>query len=77
LIARGLKVNSINPIIGALRFFYGTTLGRKDIADQLPFARKEDTLPAVAAGLGDRYPKIILQEEPIATLRGDKSGSMS
>ena len=47
LIARGLKTNSINPIIGALRFFYGTTLGRKDIADQLPFARKEDTLPAV------------------------------
>ena len=47
LIARGLKANSINPIIGALRFFYGTTLGRKDIADQLPFARKEDTLPAV------------------------------
>ena len=28
LIARGLKANSINPIIGALRFFYGTTLGR-------------------------------------------------
>ena len=47
LIARGLKANSINPIIGALRFFYGTTLGRKDIADKLPFARKEDTLPAV------------------------------
>src|SRR6266849_8572962 len=43
LMARGLKTNSINPIIGALRFFYGTTLGRKDIADQLPFARKEDT----------------------------------
>jgi integrase/recombinase XerD len=47
LIARGLKANSINPIVGALRFFYGTTLGRKDIADQLPFARQEDTLPAV------------------------------
>lgn len=47
LIARGLKANSINPIIGALRFFYGTTLGRKDIVDQIPFARKEDTLPAV------------------------------
>lgn len=31
---------------GTLRFFYGT-LGRKDIADQLSFARKEDTLPAV------------------------------
>lgn len=47
LMARGLKVNSINPIIGALRFFYGTTLGHKEIAEQIPFARKEDTLPAV------------------------------
>ena len=47
LIARGLNANSINPVIGALRFFYGTTLERKDIADQLPFARKGDTFPAV------------------------------
>jgi site-specific recombinase XerD len=47
LMARGLKANSINPIVGALRFFYGTTLGHKDIADQIPFARQEDTLPAV------------------------------
>jgi integrase/recombinase XerD len=47
LMARGLKATSINPIIGALRFFYGTTLGKKEIAQQIPFARKEDTLPAV------------------------------
>ena len=47
LIARGLKVASINPIMGALRFFYGTTLGQKQIAEQITFARKEDTLPAV------------------------------
>ena len=47
LIARGLKATSINPIIGALRFFYGVTLGNKQIAEEIPFGRKEDTLPAV------------------------------
>ena len=47
LIERGLKATSINPIVGALRFFYGVTLDRKDIATDIPFARKEDTLPAV------------------------------
>jgi integrase/recombinase XerD len=47
LMDRGLKATSINPIIGALRFFYGITLGQKEIAEQIPFARKEDTLPAV------------------------------
>src|ERR1700693_3255763 len=47
LIERGLKATSINPIVGALRFFYGTTLGQTEIAEQIPFARKEDTLPAV------------------------------
>lgn len=47
LIARGLKAASINPIMGALRFFYGTTLGQKQFAEQITFARKEDKLPAV------------------------------
>jgi integrase/recombinase XerD len=47
LIERGLKATSINPIIGALRFFYGTTLRRKEMLDHIPYARREDTLPAV------------------------------
>ena len=47
LMSRGLKASSINPIVGALRFFYGTTLGNKQLAEQIPFARVEDTLPAV------------------------------
>ena len=47
LIARGLKAASINAIMGALRFFYGTTLGQKQFAEQITFARKEDGLPAV------------------------------
>jgi site-specific recombinase XerD len=47
LLSRGLKARSINPIVGALRFFYGTTLGNKALADQIAYARPEDTLPAV------------------------------
>lgn len=47
LIARGLKASSINPIIGGLRFFYTITLARKDMLDAIPYARREDTLPAV------------------------------
>ena len=49
LISRGLKATSINPIMGALRFFYGMTLGQKHVSEQIPYARKEDTLPAVLA----------------------------
>jgi integrase/recombinase XerD len=47
LMKRGLKAASINPIIGALRFFYGTTLGQKTVAEQIPFSRVGDALPAV------------------------------
>jgi site-specific recombinase XerD len=49
LISRGLKATSINPIMAALRFFYGMTLGQKHVSEQIPYARKEDTLPAVLA----------------------------
>lgn len=49
LITRGLKPTSINPIVGALRFFYGVTLGQRGVAVQIPYARKEDTLPEVLA----------------------------
>jgi integrase/recombinase XerD len=49
LISRGLKPNSINPIMGALRFFYRTTLGRKEVSEHIPYARRADPLPAVLA----------------------------
>ncbi len=60
LMQRGLKAASINPIVGALRFFYGTTLGRKEIAEQIPFAHREDALPAV-----------LTQEQVLKLLRGE------
>ena len=47
LLERGLKPNSLIPIMGGLRFFYRTTLGNKQLAGEIPYSRKEDTLPAV------------------------------
>ena len=47
LIERGLKPNSLIPIMGGLRFFYRTTLGNNQLAGEIPYSRKEDTLPAV------------------------------
>lgn len=47
LIARGLKTATIIPIMCAIRFLYGTTLKMKDVAGEIPLARKDDTLPAV------------------------------
>ena len=47
LLSRGLKAKSINPIVGGLRFFSSTTLGNRQLAEQIPFARVEETLPAV------------------------------
>jgi site-specific recombinase XerD len=50
LLSQGYQPTSINPIMGALRFFYGTTLGRKEAAEQIPYARRADKLPAVLTG---------------------------
>jgi len=33
--------------MGGLRFFYSVTLGQKQLAEQIPNARKEGILPAV------------------------------
>ena len=46
LVARGLKASSICPIMSALRFFYGTTLGNREAAAEIPLPRKADPLPA-------------------------------
>ena len=52
---------SINPIVGALRFFYGTTLGNKALAEQITYARPEDTLPAV-----------LTQDQVLALLKAER-----
>ncbi len=35
--------------MGALRFFYRTTLGLKEVTENIPYARRADPLPAVLA----------------------------
>ena len=47
LLSRGLEPVSINPILGALRFFYSVTLGRKEMVEGIPYARIADKLPPV------------------------------
>src|SRR5579863_6575002 len=47
LVSRGLQAATIVPIMCAIRFFYGVTLGRPNVAEHIPLARKADTLPAV------------------------------
>src|SRR5215475_6468075 len=49
LVSRGLVANSIAVKMAALRFFYGTTLRRPDIAAEIPTPRRPDHLPAVLA----------------------------
>jgi integrase/recombinase XerD len=48
-VSRGITANSICVKMAALRFFYGTTLQRPDIASQIPMPRRTDHLPTVLA----------------------------
>jgi site-specific recombinase XerD len=43
----GLKATTTCQILSALRFFYGTTLGRPDAAQQIPLPLRSDPLPAI------------------------------
>ncbi len=47
LVTRGLSPQAINQAMCALRFFYKTTLGKKDVAEHIPLARRSDPLPAI------------------------------
>jgi site-specific recombinase XerD len=47
LVGRGLQAATIIPIMCAIRFFYGTTLGQANVAEHIPLGRKADTLPAI------------------------------
>jgi len=47
LAERGLAWSSLNKTVCALRFFYGTTLGRRSIPKLIPYAREPRRLPVV------------------------------
>ena len=47
LVAHSIAWASLNQTVSALRFFYGVTLGRKDLPKRIPYARVPKTLPVV------------------------------
>ena len=47
LASRKLEAQTINQIMCALRFLYGTTLGKSNVAEHIPLARRSDPLPAI------------------------------
>jgi len=42
--SRGLGVQATNQIMCGLRFFYGTTLGKAAVSEQIPLGRRHDAL---------------------------------
>jgi len=47
LVASGISWSGLNQTVCALRFFYGTTLGRTDLPERIAYARKPRKLPVV------------------------------
>jgi site-specific recombinase XerD len=47
LLEKKVSWSTFNQTVCALRFFYGTTLGRKDYVKRLPFGKKPKRVPAV------------------------------
>jgi integrase/recombinase XerD len=47
LLHRRASWSRFNQAVCALRFFYGTTLGRPDVVAMIPFGKRPRTLPAV------------------------------
>jgi integrase/recombinase XerD len=60
LVSRGLGVQATNQIMCALRFFYGTTLGRSGVSEHIPLGRRPDTLPPVPVRCSFLAPRLFL-----------------
>ncbi len=54
LVARGMSWPALNQTVRALRFFYGVTLGRPDLAERITHAREPRKLAGGARRRGDR-----------------------
>jgi integrase len=47
LVSTGISWAGFNVAVCALRFFYGTTLGRSAMVERIPYARKQRQLPVI------------------------------
>jgi integrase/recombinase XerD len=47
LVSRGVAWATLNQVVSSLRFFYCVTLGRKDLPERIPYARRRKTVPVI------------------------------
>jgi len=47
LVSRGIAWATLNQVVSSLRFFYGVTLGRKEIPERIAYARRRKTVPVI------------------------------
>ncbi len=47
LVSTQISWAALNQTVSALRFFYGVTLGREDMPERIPYARKPKKLPVI------------------------------
>jgi integrase/recombinase XerD len=47
LVSRGVAWATLNQVVSSLRFFYGVTLGCKDLPERIPYARRRKTVPVI------------------------------
>jgi site-specific recombinase XerD len=58
LVSLGVAWATLNQVVSSLRFFFGVTLGRKDLPERIAYARRPKTLP------------VVLSPEEVATFLG-------
>jgi integrase/recombinase XerD len=47
LVSQGIAWATLNQVVSSLRFFFGVTLGRKDLPERIAYARRPKTLPVI------------------------------
>jgi integrase/recombinase XerD len=47
LVSQEIAWATLNQVVSSLRFFFGVTLGRKDLPERIAYARRPKTLPVV------------------------------
>jgi integrase/recombinase XerD len=47
LVSQGIAWATLNQVVSSLRFFYGVTLGRKDIPERIAYARRAKKVPVI------------------------------
>jgi integrase/recombinase XerD len=47
LVSQGIAWATLNQVVSSLRFFFGITLGRKDLPERIAYARRPKTLPVI------------------------------